>query len=265
MIEKTIASSRGTVHYWIARHSDSQSKCLVFTHGLTADHRIFGHQVPYFQANYTVITWDVPLHGLSRPYTDFSYKHAARDLNAILIQEGIQTAVLIGQSLGGYVSQQFAVDFPEKVIAFVGVDTTPFGLSYYSRSDRFWLRQVEWMSRCYPHHMLVKAIAKGCTRTAGAYANMLTMLAPYSKAEICRLMGIAYAGFLKENKETDFHFPVLLILGEFDKTGKVPQYNREWTKKTGYPLQIIPDAAHDSNEDNPKFFNARMAEFLDTL
>ncbi|WP_242852556.1 alpha/beta fold hydrolase [Acetobacterium bakii] len=264
-MEKTIASPQGIVHYWIDRHSDPRSKCLVFTHGLTADHRIFGRQVPYFKEDYTVITWDVPLHGLSRPYTDFSFNNAARDLNEILIQEGIHEVVLIGQSLGGYVCQQFAVDFPEKAIAFVGVDTTPFGLSYYSRSDRFWLRQVEWMSRCYPHHTLVKAIAKGCTRTPEAYANMITMLAPYSKAELCRLMGIAYSGFLKENKETDFHFPVLLILGEFDNFGKVSQYNQEWVKKTGYPLQIIPAAAHNSNEDNPEFFNARMDEFLDSL
>jgi len=43
----------------------------------------------------------------------------------------------------GYVCQQYGLDFPEKVLTFVGVDTSPFGLSYYSRSDRLWVRQVE--------------------------------------------------------------------------------------------------------------------------
>lgn len=265
MLEKTITSPRGTVHYWINRHRDPHAKCLVFAHGLTANHLMFVPQISYFKKHYTVITWDLPLHGSSRPYSDFSFKHTAEDLNAILIQESISTAVLIGQSLGGYACQAFALDFPDKAEAFVGVDTSPFGLSYYSRTDRFWLRQVEWMSRCYPHRKLVTDIAKAATHTKSGYDSMMAMLAPYSKAELCRIMGIAYASFLKENRDTDFDFPVLLILGEYDKTGKVPQYNWAWAAKTGYPLKIIPHAGHNSNGDNPVVFNEVLGNFLDTL
>ncbi|MBP8865965.1 MAG: alpha/beta hydrolase [Acetobacterium sp.] len=264
MLEKKITSPRGTVYYWIARHRDPQAICLVFTHGLTANHRMFDHQVAYFRKHYTVISWDLPLHGASRPYADFSFHHAAADLDAILIQENIPAAVLIGQSLGGYPCQQYALDFPDKVLAFVGVGTSPFGRSYYSRSDRFWVRQVEWMSRCYRHEKLVTAIAKGATHTKRGFDNMMTMLAPYGKAELCRIMGITYASFLRENRDTAFDFPVLLTLGEYDKTGKVPQYNWAWAAKAGYPLQIIPAAGHNANVDNPVVFNAVVEDFLDS-
>ena len=47
-----------------------------------------------------------------------------------------------------------------------------------------------------------------------------------------RIMGLAYASFLRENRDTAFDFPVLLTLGEYDKTGKVPQYNWAWAAKT---------------------------------
>lgn len=264
MLEKTITSPRGTVSYWIARHQDPQAICLVFTHGLTANHRMFDHQVASFRKHYTVISWDLPLHGASRPYTDFSFHHAAADLDAILNQEKIPAAVLIGQSLGGYACQQYALDFPDKVLAFVGVDTSPFGPSYYSRSDRFWVRQVEWLSRCYPHDKLVTAIAKGATHTKRGFDNMMAMLAPYGKAELCRIMGTAYTSFLRENCDTAFDFPVLLTLGEYDKTGKVPQYNWAWAAKTGYPLKIIPGAGHNANVDNPVVFNAVVEDFLDS-
>jgi Predicted hydrolases or acyltransferases (alpha/beta hydrolase superfamily) len=265
VLEKTITSPRGTVHYWIARHRDPQAICLVFTHGLTANHLMFEHQVAYFKKHYPVIPGDLPLHGASRPYMDFSFHHTATDLDAILAQENISASVLIGQSLGGYASQQYALDFPEKVLAFIGVDTSPFGLTYYSQSDRFWLRQVEWMSRCYPYDQLLSAIAKGATHTKRGYDNMIAMLKPYSKTELCRIMGIAYASFLRENQDAAFKFPVLLTLGEYDKTGKVPQYNWAWAAKTRYPLKIIPTAGHNANVDNPVVFNAVVEDFLDQL
>lgn len=265
MLEKTITTAQGTVHYWIIKHWNSQAKCLVFTHGLTANHLMFDHQVSYFKQHYTIITWDLPLHGLSRPYTDFSYQHAAQNLNAILMQESIDSTVLIGQSLGGYVCQQFAVDFPEKVLAFIGVDTSPFGLFYYSLIDRFWLRQVEWLSHCYPYDFLIKSIARAATHTHEAYHNMITILKLYHKKELCKMMGIAYSSFLNENKNTSFKFPVLLMLGEYDKIGKVRKYNHAWALQTGYPLRIVPYAGHNSNVDNPEVFNTFLSDFLETL
>jgi hypothetical protein len=94
---------------------------------------------------------------------------------------------------------------------------------------------------------------------------MMTMLAPYGKAELCRIMGIAYASFLRENRDTAFDFPVLLTLGEYDRFGKVPQYNWVWAAKTGYPLKIIPAAGHNANVDNPVVFNAVVEDFLEGL
>ena len=67
MQHKTILAQGGIVHYWIARNKNV-SDCIVFTHGVTADHTMFEKQVPYFSDNYTIVLWDVPIHGLSRPY-----------------------------------------------------------------------------------------------------------------------------------------------------------------------------------------------------
>ena len=69
-------------------------------------------------------------------------------------------------------------------------------------------------------------------------------------------MGLGYAGFLDDNCDLKIPCPVLLILGEKDKTGKVAQYNKEWARQTGYPLEIINDAAHNVNVDKPDEVNA---------
>ena len=95
--------------------------------------------IEYFKNEYIVIAWDVPMHGLSVPYNDFSYENTARDLHQILEQEHIEKVCLVGMSMGGYPSQMFAHLYPKKVQCFIGVDTTPFGTAYYSKSDLWWL------------------------------------------------------------------------------------------------------------------------------
>ena len=141
MQHKTILSQGGTVHYWIARN-DNVSDCIVFTHGVTADHTMFEKQIPYFSDNYTIILWDVPMHGLSKPYQKFTYQDTAEILHSILQKENIEKTFLVGMSMGGYPSQHFAVMYPDMVKGFVALDTTPLGLKYYSKSDLWWVRKT---------------------------------------------------------------------------------------------------------------------------
>ena len=78
MTHKKLLAQGGTVHYWINKKK-KDADCIVFTHGLTADHTMFAKQAAYFSKKYTTIFWDVPMHGLSRPYKNFSYHDTARD------------------------------------------------------------------------------------------------------------------------------------------------------------------------------------------
>lgn len=259
---KHIESKNGMVHYWIQCNKKQNERCIVFTHGLTANHTMFEKQVVYFGENYTVITWDVPLHGLSRPYRNFSYDQTAKELKSILDMEGIKKVILVGMSMGGYPSQEFAHQYPEKVECFVALDTTPFGLSYYSKSDLWWLKKAASMGKWFPDSMLRKSMAKSVSKTDYSYEKMIEMLEPLSKAQIIEQMDIAYGNFAKENKEVQFDFPVLLLLGDSDKTGKVKQYNIAWAKETGYPLHIIKHAAHYSNGDNPEQVNMEIEKFI---
>ena len=70
-------------------------------------------------------------------------------------------------------------------------------------------------------------------------SEMLSMLKPLSKAEIIQQMRIAYEYFIVENKDVEFSFPVLILVGEKDSTGKVKAYCKEWAKQAGYPLHFI--------------------------
>ena len=263
MTEKYVESLNGRTCYWISRpKSGGAARCLVFLHGMTADHTLFEKQLEFFSADFTVLAWDAPAHGRSRPYRDPAYANAVGELERILAAENITRAVFIGQSMGGFHTQSFLTRHPETVEGFVGIDTCPYGEGYYSRSDRWWLRQVGWMSRLFPLRILKRSIAKAAAVTGYARKNMLRALAPYGKEELCRLMGLGFAGFLEENRDLRITCPVVLIAGERGGIGKARQYNRAWHEHTGFPLYWVKQAGHNANCDNPVEVNRIIAEFI---
>ena len=261
MQHKTVLAQGETVHYWIAGNENA-SDCIVFTHGAAADHTMFEMQVPCFSDYYTVILWDVPMHGLSRPYHPFTYQDTAEILHSILQKENIDKTFLVGMSMGGYPSQHFAAMYPEMVKGFVALDTTPLGFRYYSKSDLWWLKRVALMAECFTASLLKTSMALSVSESDYSYQKMLSMLEPLTKVEIIQQMQIAYDYFIAENRDVDFSFPVLILAGEKDSTGKVKAYCKEWAKQTGYPLHFIKHAKHFSNGDNPEQVNAEIDSFI---
>lgn len=263
-MEKKISSQRGDVYYWISRHPEKNAEAIFFLPGLTANHHLFDFQVDYFSARFTVLVWDAPAHGKSRPYSEFSYPYLAEELKAILDAEQIDQVILVGQSAGGFVAQSFVSNYQTMVKGMALIGTCPYGTGYYSKSDVFWLQQTEWMSRMVPDKMLRNTMAVMCSTSDIGRDTMLQMLRDYDKKELCHLMYLGFAGFLTEIRDLHIPCPVWLIVGENDRIGKVKKYNALWHKRTGYPLSIIHDAAHNANVDQPEQVNRIIERLADS-
>lgn len=263
MRESHIKTEYGTVYYW-ATEIDNAKRTLFFLHGLTANHTMFDSQIAHFKNAYNVIAWDAPAHGKSRPYAVFRYEDAAKTMRAILQELKVTDVILIGQSMGGFIAQSFLCRYPKLVRGLIAIDSCPFG-NYYSKLDIWWLKQIEWMSRLFPEKLLKSSMAKQNAVSAVGQNNMREMISDYSKKELCHLMGIGYVGFLEDNQNLDITCPALLLVGEKDRTGKVKMYNQKWTARTGIKQIIIPNAAHNSNVDNPKRVNECIEDFIECL
>jgi pimeloyl-ACP methyl ester carboxylesterase len=264
MYEKNINTPYGKVYYWCSDSWSGGRKILFFLHGMTADHRMFQRQYECFEHDCNILSWDAPLHGKSRPFHDFSYGIIADCIRRIFETENIGEAIFIGQSLGGFLTQAVLKRYPHFVSGFVSIDSCPYGIQYYSKSDIWWLKQVEWMARLFPLNTLKKAIAKQCTLTKTGYDNMISMLEPYKKSELCHLMGLGYAGFIEDNCNLEIKCPTLLIVGDKDRTGKVKKYNELWRQNTGFQLKVIRGAAHNSNVDQPYQVNRIIDAFINS-
>jgi pimeloyl-ACP methyl ester carboxylesterase len=102
---------------------------IVFSHGFLMDHSMFDAQVAEFGKDHRVVTWD--WRGFGQTETDgtpFSTWDQVDDLFALLDQLGIERAVLVGMSHGGYITMRTPLVAPDRVRAIILIDTNSQGL-----------------------------------------------------------------------------------------------------------------------------------------
>src|SRR6185503_17074541 len=93
-------------------------------------------QAPVFSQAYRFITFDRRGTGRSAsPPGEWSVADFASDIAGLLDALEIEQAIVGGSSLGGIVTAQFAVDYPERVRAMIVGHTTPY----------FWPLAREWV------------------------------------------------------------------------------------------------------------------------
>ena len=76
-------------------------------------------------ARFQVFALDQRNHGQSPHSAEMDFSLMAEDVNEFLISQGLQSAVLIGHSMGGKVGMQFALQFPGKVEKLLVEDIAP--------------------------------------------------------------------------------------------------------------------------------------------
>jgi 3-oxoadipate enol-lactonase len=250
------------LHYFTAGPTDAP--VVICTHGATMDHRMFNAQIAPLIESHRVITWDARGHGLSQPIgAAFTLELAADDLVAILDAEGIDRAVLVGQSMGGYIAQQVYLRHRDRVQAMVSIGAGSLTMPY-SWLDITLLKLSLPLFNIWPYNHF--------TRTVANNTSVKPDVQVYARHAINQ---IAHADFLAIWKAVtlcidtqgipDHHVdvPLLLTHGDQDGAGTIKRDMPRWAEIDPHAeFTIIPDAGHNANQDNAPFFNRLLLDFL---
>jgi len=123
---------------------------ILITHGYSATSYMWRDTLATLTANYHAIAWDIRGHGHSDSPDDpalYSREASLEDMDALLDYAGATDAILIGHSLGGYLSLAYAVTRPERVRALVLVGTGPGYRKPEARDG--WNQQAEGRARYF--------------------------------------------------------------------------------------------------------------------
>ena len=101
---------------------------LVLLHGIGDSSATWADLIPDLARHHTVIAPDLLGHGASdKPRADYSVAAYANGLRDLLTTLGVESATLVGHSLGGGVAMQFAYQFPERTERLVLVSAGGVG------------------------------------------------------------------------------------------------------------------------------------------
>ena len=81
---------------------------VMLVHGFGEDQSVWENQVPVLQRHFRVILPDLPGSGESALTDDVSMEGMAKVLKAILDELAIESCIMVGHSMGGYVTLAFA-------------------------------------------------------------------------------------------------------------------------------------------------------------
>ena len=132
----------GTVELADAGHlafeDTGEGPAVVLVHPGLWDMRTWDPQVvPFTDAGFRVIRYDLRGYGLSSRPTQEPYSHAA-DLLTLLDHLGVERAALVGCSMGGSIAIDVAVTHPDRVWALVPVASGVGGLEPLAEEIDWW-------------------------------------------------------------------------------------------------------------------------------
>lgn len=248
---------------------------VVLLHGLGGFLETWWLNMVPLSEQYKVYAIDLPGHGLSDMAKNcYEPNYATEYASAILEALDLKGVALVGHSMGGLISVNLSVGFPEKVRKLVLVDSA--GLSYYVPL-RFRLISVPFWGR-----LLIEFAERNFCTTGIRYLFYNKQLSDevvaffmkhsdriWPKQEILDvsrsylgLRGVR-SGLLVMNKLPCITCPTLFIHGAQDKIFPLANVEDSFRLARGAKVEIIEQAGHVPQIEQAAIFNKLVREFLE--
>ena len=253
----------GHLYYQIAGSGD----VVVLIHGNAGDHRHWDYQFDRFASGFTVIRYDVRGWGQSAdPVIGFPYSNFA-DLAALLDHLDVESAHIVGWSMGSGVAFDFAMAYPDRAISWVSVG--PWVLGY----------QTEAIIKTFEQAGAVVEAASQGGAEAGANAFVDYILADTvideSADKFIRAVGSesSFWTWTNPNQElslkpnaasqlSSLTIPILVVTAEHDLPACHDMADFIIAEAQNAHRTVLTDTGHLMHIEKPDAFNAKVVEFL---
>jgi pimeloyl-ACP methyl ester carboxylesterase len=235
----------------------------LFIHGLGSTTRDWESQVKEFSATHKVITFDVRGHGQSdKPPGPYTMSMFASDIAGLMKALGIESADVVGLSLGGGIAFALAVEYPRLVRRMVIVNSAP-ELVVRSLKDRVGIWQRFAIVQVLGMRRMGEVLSKRLFPEASQEALRATFVErwaendphPYQDA-MRSMVGWSVADRLGEIK-----CPTLVVAAEYDYT-PISVKQAYAKRMPDARVAVIAGAHHATPVEKPAEFNAVLREFL---
>jgi pimeloyl-ACP methyl ester carboxylesterase len=242
-----------------------EGDCLILVHGAGDNLRMWYGQVPVFSREYRALTYDVRGFGETEcPESEVDVPLLAADLRELLRALGIESAFVLGYSMGGRIALQLALDEPPMVKALVmansgiGLGPRPPGADERRR------QLVEALERGD-----LEVVADRMTELSfspGLKEREPALFERYREVKLAndaRCFGRVWSAVMQAPPPNVGRLacPVLVIAGENDGFMSLEAARLTHEAIAGSRLEVLP-AGHAAALEAPEQFNRIVLNFL---
>lgn len=242
---------------------------VVFLHGIGGNKRNWHDNLPAFADRFHAVAWDARGYGDSDDYEGpLDFYDYARDLARVVDHFRAERAHIVGLSMGGRIAASFYQMFPEKVRSLVLCDTH-LGFEHFTaeqRAEFVRLRKEPLVNGKEPAD-IAPVVAKtliGDMQHEEAFAKLVDSMSRLHKESYIKAIE-ASVGMDHADLYRDVRVPTLVVAGALDRLTTPEMASKIAERIDGARLEVIPDAGHLSNIEQPEIFNRKVLEFLSGL
>ncbi|MHC3467628.1 alpha/beta fold hydrolase [Streptomyces sp. 7R007] len=251
------ADSDGTAIYY-ERHGSGPA--ILFVHGSGGHHAAWWQQVAALREEFTVLTVDLRGFGKSdSSMEEFDGQDFPGDVVAVLDQEDIADAMLVGQSIGSVAALRAGLLRPERVSSVV-LGHSLGGISHPE------LRELAAADRAEAVKLPVidRLLTKEFQRERADLTFLFKQMGTFNVARMADLRNLDTNGpTLEEIRASGIK--VAFLAGEKDAVLGVGTVTRAHELLPGSHLEIVPGAPHSMYWETPHKYNAAVAHLRRTL
>jgi pimeloyl-ACP methyl ester carboxylesterase len=260
--------SANGVDLWVEQEGNGDD--VLFISGLADEGACWVDQVAGLRDRYRTTIFDNRGVGRSAtPDGPFQITDFAADTAALMNELGLESAHIVGSSMGGAIAQELALSRPERVRSLVLNGT-------WSRGDRF-LHEIfrSWMWSAQKANSIrdfLVAVNLWCFSpriwNEGIMDQWLEAAAasPYAQSvdAFCR-SAEALLGHDTADRLGAISAPTLVTVGELDLV-LPPRFSRDLFERIpGARLVVVPEAGHQPFQELPEDYNQILVKFWQSL
>ena len=253
----------GSLYYEV----NGDGPTLVLVHAGIADCRMWDDQVAAFSRSYQVVRYDVRNFGRSSiAQEDFAHYE---DLHDLLDHLGVDRATVLGVSMGGTLTIDFVLAYPQIVSALVLVATGPNGYDRWGDEiTKGWAEETAALEAGDMERAVeinLRMWVGGPSRSPEEVDSAVRSRVREMLAHNLPREGEGESQDLEPlaaERLGDIEVPALVIVGDKDAPDIIASSRLLASEIRGARLEIMSGVAHAPNMERPEEFNRIVLDFL---
>ena len=250
---------------------EGEGKAVVLLHGFAEDRRIWNNQAAFLKNQFKLIIPDLPgsgKSGLLTYKTSISVDDYADCIHALLKEEQVEKCIMLGHSMGGYITLAFAEKFAYLLKAFGFVHSTAFADSEEKKVSR--KRGIEMIEQ-YGVYPFVKNTTPNlfAARFKAEHPDKIDLLIEQGKEFSKQALQQYYTAMMNRPGRTnvlrDSEVPVLFIVGTEDVAAPMQDVLEQVHLPAVAFVHIIKNTGHMSMWEAPAELNKYLLAFADEV